>query len=198
MQDETTLSPAEKAGFFSKKLTFHLGNFLIFSSFLLFLYIYYPIIMIYLFPTQPVSIPQQGISIYIPKIGAYAPIVTNVDPWKKEVYQDALQKGVAHAKGTSLPGEEGKIFLFAHSSEAPWRITRINTVFFRLGELEPGDVIKIYKDGQEISYFVKKLIEVWPTEVSYLKEVSDELVLQTCTPVGTDFKRLLVFAEKIN
>ncbi|KXK08751.1 MAG: hypothetical protein UZ21_OP11001000302 [Microgenomates bacterium OLB22] len=48
--------------------------------------------------------------IVIPKINANARIVADVDPAQKKVYLDALEHGVAHAKGTALPGENGHIF----------------------------------------------------------------------------------------
>ncbi len=54
--------------------------------------------------------------IIIPKIGAQSGIVSEVDPYNKAEYLKALSGGVAHAKGTALPGELVNIFLFAHSS----------------------------------------------------------------------------------
>ena len=108
-----------------------LGNALIALSFLGFIFIYYPIIRGYLFPPT-ISIPDNQPAIRIEKINAVAPLIFNVDPWNKEEYLEALSNGVAHAKGTFLPGETGTIFLFAHSSDAPWRLTRYNTVFLRL------------------------------------------------------------------
>ena len=79
-------------------------------------------------------------------------------------------------------------------------MTRFNTVFLRLGELNMGDIISIYKDGKEYTYAVSDKKEVWPNEVSYLVNAEDEdiLILQTCTPIGTDLKRLLIFAKPVN
>lgn len=183
-----------------KPLKYYIGNLLILTAIFILTYIYYPIVSLYIAPpiVQGISTPGE-FSISIPRINAFAPIIENVDPWDKEIYREELKKGVAHAKGSSLPGEGGRVFLFAHSSDYPWNLTRYNTVFFRLGELNIGDKIFIYKDDKSYSYMVSKKVEVWPNDVSYLnKSDRDELILQTCTPPGTDLKRLLIFTLPVS
>src|SRR3989339_1959994 len=51
--------------------------------------------------------PNTDFAIVIEKIGASASIVKSVDPYNSQTYQKALRDGVAHAKGTRLPGEGG-------------------------------------------------------------------------------------------
>ena len=167
----------------------NIGSTLITLSILLLFLIYYPFISLYLFPPSISLQPKSGSYILIPKINALAPIIENVDPWSEKEYKEALKKGVAKAKDTN--------FYFAHSSLPPWEMTRINTAFLRLSELEPGDQIKIVKDGQEQNFLVSGKKQVWPNEVQFLQSNSNQLVLQTCTPLGTAFKRLLVFANPI-
>lgn len=181
----------------NKPLSYYLGNFLIAISVFFLLFIYYPIIGLYLFPPKiDENLNRKGYYIQIPKIRAQAPIVTNVDPWNEKEYQTKLTQGVAHAKGTSIPNEQGSSFLFAHSSDLPWRISRYNTVFLRLPELKIGDDIYVFKNGKKTSYKVFAKKEVWPNEVKYLEKTSkNQLILQTCVPIGTAFKRLLIFAE---
>lgn len=134
---------------------------------------------------------NQGYTISIPKIKAYAPIIPNVNPWQKDKYLQALSQGVAEAEGNPL-------FLFAHSSDFPWRMTRYNTAFLRLNQLQKGDQIIITKDGKQHQYEVVGKKEVWPNEVQYLKQADPkQLVLMTCTPIGTSLKRLLVFARPL-
>lgn len=184
--------------FKKKTISYHLGNFLIVGAILLLTFIYYPLISAYLNPPKLQALEQKdGFFITIPKISAQAPVIQNVDPWNKVTYQKALSEGVAQAKGTKLPEEKGTMFIFAHSSDSPWRITRFNTVFLRLGELESGDEVIINKDKKEYKYQVKSKKVVNPGEVDYLKNTEkDQLILQTCTPIGTAFQRLLVFAER--
>lgn len=174
------------------------GNILITVSFIGFVFTFYPVLSAY-FPTQ-ISRPnsQSGLFITVPKINAQAPIIEQVDPFNQTEYKEALSRGVAHAKNTKLPGENGMTFLFAHSSGMPWELTRFNTVFLRLGELKKGDTIVIYKDAKQFTYTVFDKKEVWPNEVNYLLDTSkDQLILQTCVPIGTSLKRLLIFAAPI-
>lgn len=162
--------------------------------------IFYPVISTYLFPKPIVASKDlKGDFITIPKIKAQAPMIFNVDPWQENIYQNVLKKGVAHAKGTSLPGEKGRAFIFAHSSGNPLDITRYNTVFLKLGELKIGDTIEIKRSNKIYKYKVTQTKIVWPNEVNYLKDTkSDGIVVQTCWPIGTALKRLLVFAALIN
>lgn len=161
---------------------------MIISTIVLLLFLYYPIIIIYFSPGG-FKISAGADYIKIPKINAEAEIISNVDPWKKEVYEKALEKGVAKASGFDN-------FLFAHSSLPPWKMTRTNTPFLRLNELNRGDQIVVHKDGKDKIYIVSIKREVWPNEVAFLlNKGEEELILQTCTPLGTDLKRLLIFAK---
>lgn len=159
------------------------------------LFIYLPILKAYL-PAKPETVIDSNLSILIPKINAYAPLVDNVDPWNEKEYREALKSGVAIAKDFSKPGQSGTVYIFAHSSDSPWNISSYNTVFFRLGELNRDDLIDINYSGKNYKYKVSHSIEVWPGEVEALTKASgNQLILQTCTPIGTSLKRLLVFAN---
>ena len=165
----------------------HFGSLLMIASLGLLTIIYLPVLMAYL-PNEN-KILDSSFDISIPKIDANAPIIDNVDPWKKSEYEEALKKGVARAKGYHN-------FLFAHSSLPPWQMTRTNTPFLRLGELKNGDQIIIHRGGKEYVYKVVGKKEIWPNQVEVLIDSSrDLLILQTCTPLGTDLKRLLIFAK---
>lgn len=180
----------------SKKIFWFLGNFLIIFSVASLIFTYYPYVATYFFPPELTTPPKVGLFIQIPKIKAQAPIIKNVSVVNEVQYRAALKRGVALAKGTAIPGDNGGSFIFAHSSDYPWNISRYNTIFLRLGELSRGDVIKIFRDGKELDYVVKDKKTVWPTEVKYLKQIKNkEIVIQTCTPVGTDLQRLLIFAD---
>jgi len=181
----------------NNQIYYYLGNLLLLLSILGFIFIFYPLVQIYLYPPKiQLSLPRTGTYITIPKISAQAPIKENIDPFNPAEYHEALKTSVAHAKGTSLPGQHGTMFLFAHSSGAPWEITRFNTIFLRLAELNKGDTIDVQKDGHVYKYIVSGKKEVFSREVNYLLQVEkNQLVLQTCTPIGTDWKRLLIFAK---
>lgn len=149
-------------------------------------------------PIPPVDTPQSSYSIEVPKINAYAPVIANVDPWDKENYHDQLKKGVAQAKDFADFGEDGTIYLFAHSALYPWETTRVNTSFLKLTDLHINDQIIITKFEQTYKYRVTDKKEVWPDEVNALLNMDEnQLILQTNTPIGTDIKRLLIYAKPL-
>lgn len=137
-------------------------------------------------------------SIMIPKIGANATITPNVDASDKNAFLPVLQHSVAHAKGSSLPDGDGSVYLFAHSTDNFWDVGRYNAVFYLLKELQGGDSIVLFYNNKRYDYTVseKKIID--PSDVSYLinsLKSPKQLILQTCWPPGTTWKRLLVIAK---
>jgi LPXTG-site transpeptidase (sortase) family protein len=138
------------------------------------------------------------ISIAIPKIDAYSEVFLNVNPADRNEYLPVLSKGVAHAVGTAMPGETGNVYLFAHSAGDLLEMARMNAVFYLLSKLEKGDKIYMKFGDKKFVYTVydKKVVEA--TEIGYINNRNDNgkmMTLQTCTPPGTDWQRLLVFAR---
>ncbi len=147
---------------------------------------------------QSIVPTDSNFSIVIPKIGASSRIIPNVDPTDPEIFRPALLKGVAHAKGTVFPGLPGNIYIFAHSTDSWWNVGRYNAVFYLLKDLEPGDEIVIFFEGVRYNYVVEQKLITEPSEVSYLvnsQNGPEQLVLQTCWPPGTTWKRLFVIAK---
>ena len=151
--------------------------------------------------SQRVLVPvNTSFSIVIPKIGADAKVLANVNPANEDEYLKALKLGVAHAKGTSLPDQNGTIYMFAHSTDNFWDVGRYNAIFYLLKDLDIGDNAIIFYNNKRFNYTVtdKKITD--PSDVSYLinsKKTDNQLVLQTCWPPGTTWKRLLISAEEI-
>ncbi len=139
-------------------------------------------------------------SLIVEKIGADAPIIANVDPSDKDVYNEALRRGVAHALGTSFPGQAGVTYLFAHSTDTIFNVPRFNAIFYLLNDLNAGDDIVVFFNSKRYNYKVveKKITE--PEDVSYFNLKTEEqiLVMQTCYPPGTTWKRLLVIAKPLS
>lgn len=136
-------------------------------------------------------------SIMIPKIAANARIIPNVNVANEAEYLEKLKLGVAHAAGTYFPGQNGHIFLFAHSTDYVWNINTYNAVFYLLYKLEKDDEIDVFFQGARHVYQVtgKKVVD--PTDIEYLTRKTDGelLTLQTCWPPGTTLKRLLIIAK---
>jgi len=150
-------------------------------------------------PIEALIPEDPNFSIVIPKIGANARIIPNVDVSDEKIYLDALQKGVGHVMGTAFPGEGGHIFLFAHSTDYFWNVGTYNAVFYLLGKLEAGDEINVFFKGLRYKYSVIDHSIVDPSQVEFLTRKTNRefLTLQTCWPPGTTLKRLLVFAVRV-
>jgi len=141
---------------------------------------------------------DENFGIVIPKINANAKVLPNVDAENSAIYQKALTQGVAHAKGTKLPGEEGNVFIFAHSGQDFLQANRYNAVFYLLSKLETGDEIFIFYQNKKFRYLVTDKKTASPDEAQYMGDTPGKktLTLMTCWPGGTTWKRLIVEAEQ--
>ena len=149
---------------------------------------------------KQLTVPNKEFSIAIPKIGAVAPIIQNVDPFNKSEYLKALKKGVAQAEGSSVPIERGNVYLFAHSTDVFYNVGKYNAVFYLIDKLAKGDEIYIYYLGNKYKYIVSETKIVSANDIQYINNDTDEkiLTLQTCYPPGTTYKRFIVIATQTN
>lgn len=133
----------------------------------------------------------------IPKIALEKEIIINVDPLNYSEYTEKLKNGIAHAKGTDLPGGEKSSFLFSHSSVSIF--DEYDPDFYLLDKLNKNDQIIVNTPDSVVTYEItdKKIIN--RTEIEYLtSKEKDEILLMTCWPLGTDLKRLLIQAKKLS
>lgn len=149
---------------------------------------------------ERILIPKDtDFSILIPKIGASSPIYSNIDPNNVKEFVPILEKGVAHAKGSVFPGMQGTIYLFAHSTDNFWNIGRYNAVFYLLKDLSFGDEIVLFFENRRYNYAVTDSKIIDPEDVTLLTDSqkigTQSLILQTCWPPGTTWKRLIVLAK---
>lgn len=202
-----------------KRKIFYFGNGIVLAALIAFIYLYYPLgkaLFFYKFHSNAdetklatfneIQTPNAQVaeySVQIPKILATSNVVADVSPFDSKEYLKVLEDNViAHARGSSTPGSgKGSMtYLFAHSSESGIRSVRNNSVFYLLGELAQGDVIYIKYNGKVYTYrtYMKRIVKASETEYLNFKDDNKEvLILQTCWPIGTDWKRLLVFAQRI-
>lgn len=148
-------------------------------------------------PSELLIPVDPNFNLIVEKIGANAAIVPNVDASNKDVYTDALRRGVAHALGTSFPGQPGVTYLFAHSTDTLFNVPRYNAIFYLLWDVKPQDKVVVFFDGKRYDYVVTETKVTEADDVSYFTLNTPEqiLVLQTCYPPGTTWKRLLVVAK---
>jgi LPXTG-site transpeptidase (sortase) family protein len=145
------------------------------------------------------AVPDTNYSIYIPRIYAISRVSPNVDAGDPKVYLPALKTGVAEALGLSHPGQAGTTYLFAHSVGTRWDFARYNAVFYLLEKLEIGDRVEIVYDGKLYKYEIAEREILAASDTRYLvpQIISEKLVLATCYPPGTTWKRLVVVAKRI-
>jgi len=219
-EEEATNNKGPEAHFWSRlaKMLVFAGVFLVGFSVVLFLLIFYPVLKEEIRykvsdkPTDVVISMDDGehkkgedhmnpvdtdFGIVVPKINANAKVIENVDPYNSWEYQQSLTQGVAHAKGSSVPGEDGNVFIFAHSSDNFYNANRYNSVFYLLNKLEISDYFYLIKDSVIYKYAVEQTGVVKPENVEYLSPNYGErtAVLMTCWPPGTTIDRLIVVGK---
>ena len=128
-------------------------------------------------------------------------ITPNVESADEEVYNRYLKRGVAHFRGTPLPGDGGNSFIYGHSSVESFFSRHQDlpeTIFTRLENIEVGDDVYISRDEERIHYIVRKKKIVEATDFSILDTQGDKetVTLMTCWPLGIGTKRLIAVAEK--
>lgn len=141
------------------------------------------------------SFSQDSAIIEIPRIGIVSPIAF---PKSKEfgVLKQALDTGVVHYPDSALPGNNGNVFLFGHSSSRIYESNPYRKIFTRLNELVAGDEIVIKSSGVEYRYRVVLVSILKPQEAKiYFATPQPKLTLSTCWPVGDPKNRFVVEAE---
>jgi len=144
--------------------------------------------------------PQAGPQLIIPKIGVKAPVVfdePSVEEWRLQL---ALRRGVVHYGSTALPGQVGNSVIVGHSSGQIWAPGDYKFIFTLLNKVSRDDKVIVDYDSTRYIYNVTSTEVVTPdnTAVLYQQESKPMLTLITCTPPGTNLKRLLVHAEQIS
>jgi sortase A len=139
--------------------------------------------------------PGAIMGLTIPAIGIYnAPVFDSDGQW-------ALTNGVRHVPETSLPWSETpqrNVYIEGH--RIGWPGTGSHLVFYHLNKLRSGDeVVLKNRDGEDYRYRVSDVLKVNPDDVWVMGEVvgRDMVTLQTCTPIPTYEKRLIVRAERV-
>ena len=124
----------------------------------------------------------------IPKISLRLPIYHGTG-------DAALQKGIGHLAGTSLPvGGSGTHCVLSGHRGLPSAL-----LFTDLDQLETGDTFTLYVLDQRLSYQVDQILVIEPEDVSTLapEDGKDYVTLVTCTPYGVNTHRLLVRGSRI-
>lgn len=128
-------------------------------------------------------------------------ISPNVESSDEKIYNAYLKYGVAHFKGTPLPGDGGNSFIYGHSAVDSFFRNHKNlpeTIFSRLNGVDIGQDVIITKETETLTYVVRSKKIVSPDDFSILHTQNNKetVTLMTCWPLGIGTKRLVVVAER--
>lgn len=157
-------------------------------------------------PPLNLEIYPPDMRIIIPRINQNVPVVgvknenlisRKWDELEADI-QKSLRNGVIHYPGTALPGDNGNVVITGHSSYYAWDAGRFKDVFALLHDVKIGDRIVVYFNQKKFVYEINKIKVVLPKDVDVLSpSQTEQLTLITCTPIGTNLKRLIVTAKLI-
>ncbi len=139
--------------------------------------------------------PGAIMGLSIEDIGIYdAPVFDSDSHW-------ALANGIGHDPETSLPWSntpQRNVYLAGH--RMGFRGTWSRMIFYNLDKLGKGDrVVLRDRSGRTYEYRVSEVFLAEPTDVWVMGQVRgrDMVTLQTCTPIPTFEKRLIVRADRV-
>jgi sortase A len=135
-----------------------------------------------------------AMTLTVPALGVFdAPVFDSDSP-------QALDQGVAHVPETSMPWDEGaqtNVYLAAH--RLGYEGTGSRLLFYELDRLGRGDEVILEGRGGTYRYRVTEKLVVEPTDSWVMGQVRgrDMVSLQTCTPIPTFEKRLVIRADRV-
>lgn len=130
-------------------------------------------------------------------IDVKAPVIFGLTSNSETVFQKSLRNGVVHYPNTATPGRQGNVVIFGHSSGQWWAPGDYKFIFTHLDKLDINDRIFLEYEGARYIYRVSATKVVPQTDLKVLEQGTENtLTLITCTPVGTNSKRLIINARQ--
>ena len=135
-----------------------------------------------------------NLTLTLPSLGVFDAPVFDSDS------NAALEAGVGHVPETSMPWDEGaqrNTYLAAH--RLGYQGTGSRLLFYELDQLQRGDKVILKGQGKTYRYRVTETMVVDPNDRWVMGQVvgRDMVTLQTCTPIPTFEKRLIVRADRV-
>jgi len=145
--------------------------------------------------------PSSTPEVIIPKINAELPVIYGGRSLAEQEVQKALESGVFHYPTTAVPGQNGNVAVFGHSSNNIFNKGKYKFAFVLLHELKPGDIFYMTYESKVYTYrvYAKKVVN--PDETWVLNRVEGKTAtatLITCDPPGTVRHRLVVWGEQVS
>lgn len=153
-------------------------------------------------PTDDSTITKDD-RLIIPRIGVDVPIIFDAIASSQDSLNAAMNKGVAWfnvQQAHSRPGENGNFVVSGHSANDWAQSGEYKFVFGPLEQMKVGDTFYVNYQQKRYIYKITGTKVVAPTDVNALTTDNSKpmMTLITCTPLGTDWNRLLVFADQIS
>jgi len=138
--------------------------------------------------------------VIIPKINVEIPVVYDEPSVDENAIETALERGVVHYATTPMPGQQGNVVIFGHSSNNIFNPGKYKFAFVLLSRLDIGDTFYLTNGGKQYVYQIYKKQIVSPTDVSVMNTADkpDTATLITCDPPGTSINRLIVVGQQIS
>ncbi len=138
--------------------------------------------------------PSADLTLSLPSLGVRNAPVYDSDSSR------ALEAGVGHVPETSMPwdgGEQRNTYLAAH--RLGYAGTGSRLLFYELDKLGRGDEVILRGKGKTYRYKVSEILVVDPNDSWVMGQVRgrDMVTLQTCTPIPTFEKRLVIRADRV-
>jgi sortase A len=128
-------------------------------------------------------------------IGIYdVPVYDSASQW-------AMDNGISHIPETSMPWSDTpqrNVYLAGH--RLGWPGTWSHLVFYHLDKLGPGDKVVLRdREGNTYRYEVAEMFITDPEDSWVMGQVAgrDMVTLQTCTPIPSFEKRIVVRADRV-
>ena len=140
----------------------------------------------------------KAFAISIPSIGlADLPVSHPQDTSTQKGILAPLSSGVGHLLG--YPGDGGKVMIYGHSSDYPWKISQFSEIFSTINRTEIGDPIYVTHNGTLHEYRVTEKLTIPAKDRSIFEpdDNGEELILYTCWPVGSISSRYIVIARPV-
>jgi LPXTG-site transpeptidase (sortase) family protein len=126
-----------------------------------------------------------------PTLKINAPIVEGVKT-------NSLKQGLGHHNETPWPNRAGNVVIAGHSFDNDLA-NPFGKVFYNLDKIHLNDLVKISYQQNIYSYQVDLIKTVSPENSEYFNQTQDfRLTFYTCTPVFTNWHRLIVQARLIS
>ena len=130
--------------------------------------------------------PEVGIDTQV-----YSPSTTSTD-----ILDDYLTKGAVRYPGSGLPGGNGNIFIFGHSTSFKVVHNQAYKTFVGLSKLKPGDPIYVFSSDNEYIYKVQWVkMETADEALVVFNTKENLLTISTCDTFAAKEDRYVAQAE---